>query len=268
MQQLMPNPKDISDPTTAMNMALVLMAKAFKLNYSTPTNNNQRITSNPYNRQMDQPGVNICQDRQMQMVRSNGRLIVVSRIANQNPNRNGNVVAVQAEGDVIGNNADLDEIEEVNANCILMANLQQASTSGTQIDKAPVYDSDRSAEIAKIQTQFLKEAAKFIRDFKSLAKEANESLDKQGFGIGKQASLESSYNTVMTRRPQPRSNTKNDRVPSASKSSCSKIKEVEVKEHPRNLLLFKNKKHMSSECNNVKLAIQNDKSKVVYAMCK
>ncbi|GJY97042.1 integrase, catalytic region, zinc finger, CCHC-type containing protein [Tanacetum coccineum] len=41
------NPKNITDPTTAMNMALVLMAKAFKLNYSTPTNNNQRISSNP-----------------------------------------------------------------------------------------------------------------------------------------------------------------------------------------------------------------------------
>ncbi|GKB16487.1 hypothetical protein Tco_0850410, partial [Tanacetum coccineum] len=51
MQQLMPNPEDITDPTTAMNMALVLMAKAFKLNYSTPTNNNQRISSNPRNRQ-------------------------------------------------------------------------------------------------------------------------------------------------------------------------------------------------------------------------
>nr|GEW66180.1 hypothetical protein [Tanacetum cinerariifolium] len=41
---------------------------------------------------------------------------------------------------------DLDEIKKVNANCILMANLQQASTSGTQTDKAPVYDSDGSAE--------------------------------------------------------------------------------------------------------------------------
>nr|GFB92521.1 hypothetical protein [Tanacetum cinerariifolium] len=40
MQQPMPNPEDITDPTTAMNMALALMAKAFKLNYSTPTNNN------------------------------------------------------------------------------------------------------------------------------------------------------------------------------------------------------------------------------------
>nr|GEU83777.1 hypothetical protein [Tanacetum cinerariifolium] len=75
-------------------------------------------------------------------------------------------------------------------------------------------------------------------------------------------------NTAKTRRPQPRSNTKNDKVPSASKSSCSKNKKVEVEEHPRNLLLSKNMKHMSSECNNVKLAIQNDKSKVVCAMCK
>ncbi|GJZ47413.1 hypothetical protein Tco_0601245 [Tanacetum coccineum] len=43
--------------------------------------------------------------------------------------------------------ADHDEIEEVNANCILMAKLQHASTSGTQTDKAPVYDSDGAAEV-------------------------------------------------------------------------------------------------------------------------
>ncbi|GKF77397.1 hypothetical protein Tco_0229867, partial [Tanacetum coccineum] len=42
---------------------------------------------------------------------------------------------------------DLDEIEEVNANYILIANLQQASTSSTQIDSAPIYDSDGSAEV-------------------------------------------------------------------------------------------------------------------------
>nr|GEY58474.1 hypothetical protein [Tanacetum cinerariifolium] len=75
-------------------------------------------------------------------------------------------------------------------------------------------------------------------------------------------------NTAKTRRPLPRSNTKNDMAPSASKSSCSKNKEVEVEEHPRNLLLSKNKKHMSSECNKVKLAIRNDKYEVIYAMCK
>nr|GEU82665.1 retrotransposon Orf1 [Tanacetum cinerariifolium] len=51
------------------------------------------------------------------------------------------------EFDLMAAAADLDEIEEVNANCILMANLQQASTLGTQTDKAPVYDSDGSAEV-------------------------------------------------------------------------------------------------------------------------
>nr|GFC20537.1 hypothetical protein [Tanacetum cinerariifolium] len=68
LQQPMTNPDDIMDPTTAMNMALALMAKAFKLNYSTPTNNNQRISSNLRNRQIAQPGMNMGQDRQMQMI--------------------------------------------------------------------------------------------------------------------------------------------------------------------------------------------------------
>nr|GFD51205.1 Gag-Pol polyprotein [Tanacetum cinerariifolium] len=77
---------------------------------------------------------------------------------NQNQIGNGNLVAVRAEGNAAGHNrndklliaqkeeagiqlqaeeydlmaavADLDKIEEVNANCILMANLQQASSSG------------------------------------------------------------------------------------------------------------------------------------------
>ncbi|GJS15517.1 retrovirus-related pol polyprotein from transposon TNT 1-94 [Tanacetum coccineum] len=611
MQQPMPNPEDIIDPTTAMNMALVLMAKAFKLNYSTPTNNNQRISSNPRNRQIAQPGINLGQDRRMQMVGGNVQhsgvqnvgnqngLFVVPGIANQNLNRNGNVVAARAEGNANGNNgnqircyncrglghlarnctvrprrrdvaylqtqlliaqkeeagiqlqakefdlmvvaADLDEIEEVNANCILMANLQQASTSGTQTDKAPVYNSDGLAELLKpipephqeqqnnsndisevsnveqdggiveqhhitieetrayfeslyndltikvekvntvnrklretnaelttelaryknqekcfeisqekydklewcyqkyvyqeecltkrinalhlsfgkqittlneeianlnnhlskekstisylqeekkklksdfkfhedelldkqiqlenkikeldnilihkivkdeifpivnqvdvrvqnFKIQFLKEAAKFVRDFKSLTKEADKSLAKNKaleFEIehlfravlerrkerfenciikkeNEYAKLrndwskkceeckydkilyDKAYNdmqqkierlqaqlgdlkdkciesTTKTRRPQPRSNTKHDRVPSASKSSYSKNIEVEVEEQPRNLLLSKNKKHMSSECNNVKLVIRNDKSEVVCAMCK
>nr|GFB66351.1 integrase, catalytic region, zinc finger, CCHC-type, peptidase aspartic, catalytic [Tanacetum cinerariifolium] len=71
-----------------------------------------------------------------------------------------------------------------------------------------------------------------------------------------------------TRRPQPRSNTNNDRVTSASKSCRSKNKGVEVEEHYRNLLFSKNTKHMSSACNNIKLDSQNVISKVVCAMCK
>ncbi|GJU22987.1 integrase, catalytic region, zinc finger, CCHC-type containing protein [Tanacetum coccineum] len=117
MKQPMPNPKDITDPTTAMNMALVLMAKAFKLNYSTPTNSNQRISSNPRNRHIAQLGINMgfrwleamvvqnaVQNLRVQNVRNQNGLIVVPGIANQNPNGNGNVVAARAEGNAIGNN--------------------------------------------------------------------------------------------------------------------------------------------------------------------
>nr|GEW54472.1 retrovirus-related Pol polyprotein from transposon TNT 1-94 [Tanacetum cinerariifolium] len=182
MQQPTLNPEDITDPTTAMNMALVLMTKAFKLNYSTPTNNNQRISSNPRNMQIAQPGMNIGQDRQMQMIGGNARA-QGNAIGN-----NGNLIrcyncrglghfarnctvrpmrrdaaylqtqlliaqkeeaGIQLQGeefDLMAAAADLGEIEEVNTNCILMANLQQASTSGTQTNKALVYDLDGSVE--------------------------------------------------------------------------------------------------------------------------
>nr|GEZ03565.1 hypothetical protein [Tanacetum cinerariifolium] len=207
MQPKMTSLEDINDPTEAINAALILFTKAFQL--SAPTNNNQRTSSNPRNRQIAKPVMNMSQDRQIQNVGGNGGnqfgqyagqvvqnqqgfnawqngriqsaqnagvqsggnqngLVVVPGIANQS--RTGNVVAARAEGTGIGNQAkcyncrglgiqlqakefdfmvaasELDEIEEVNANCILTANLQQASTSGTQHDRAPVYDTDGSAE--------------------------------------------------------------------------------------------------------------------------
>ncbi|GKD79268.1 hypothetical protein Tco_1341889 [Tanacetum coccineum] len=80
IQQPMKIFKDISDPTTTINMALVLMAKAFKLNYTTPTNNNHKNSSKSRNRQISQPG-----------------------IANQNGN--GNVVAPLGDNNGNGNNA-------------------------------------------------------------------------------------------------------------------------------------------------------------------
>nr|GEZ69808.1 hypothetical protein [Tanacetum cinerariifolium] len=56
-------------------------------------------------------------------------------------------IQLQAEEfDFMAAAGNLDEIEEVNANCILMANLQHASTSGTQLDKASIYEMDGSAE--------------------------------------------------------------------------------------------------------------------------
>nr|GEU99585.1 hypothetical protein [Tanacetum cinerariifolium] len=231
MQQPMPNLKDITYLTTAMNMALTLMAKAFKLNYSTPTNNNQRISSNLRNRQIAQPGMNMGQDRQMQMVGDNGRnqnqviqnavqnpriqnvgnqngLIVVSGNANQNSNGNGNLVAARAEGNATRHN-DLDEIEEVNANCILMANLQQALTSGTQIDKAPVYDSDGSAEVHNYENCY----------------------DNEIFNIFTQ---EDQYTELLEPIPEPH------QVPQNDYDVISKVSSVEqsggtVEQHPANV---------------------------------
>nr|GEZ23549.1 hypothetical protein [Tanacetum cinerariifolium] len=77
---------------------------------------------------------NAIQNLSIQNVRNQNGLIVIPRIANSNVNLNGNenVVAARAEGNCNGNNAfdqmaatrDIDEIKEINANCILMENLQ------------------------------------------------------------------------------------------------------------------------------------------------
>nr|GFC96905.1 hypothetical protein [Tanacetum cinerariifolium] len=131
----MTNPEDITDPTTAMNMALALMAKAFKLNYSTPTNNNQRISSNPRNRQIAQPGMNMGQDRQMQMIGGNGGTQFRQYVGQNAGNLNG-YNEVQNVGNQVVQNPRIQNI----------ANLQQASSSGTQTDSALVYNSDGSAE--------------------------------------------------------------------------------------------------------------------------
>ncbi|GJW50109.1 hypothetical protein Tco_0091460 [Tanacetum coccineum] len=402
-------------------------------------------------------------------------LIVVQGIANQNANQNGNgnVVVARAEGNGNGNNGDIDEIEKVNVNYILMANLQQASTLGIQTDKAPIYDLDGSVEVHHYKncydneifnmftqeeqyTELLEPITKShlvqqntsnviidelsvehngetVEQHPATVEEtADESLDKNKVlehenerllravvsqdimsivqnssvvdtsnlqteldrtsantkfakpsTLGKPASqpfknqsvvrqltafqskrktssktrfiLKVDVNNALTKpvtlhsvpntqeskvmknakmiasgmfrinalqnsrvdkvvlnkpikasvrtklitvsqphvitkqdvnsnsnglsytsvestaktiRPYPRSNTKNDRVPSAFKSSCIKNKEIQLEEHHRNLLLSKNKKHMSSECNNIKLAIRNDKSEVVCAICK
>nr|GEZ87314.1 copia protein [Tanacetum cinerariifolium] len=71
-----------------------------------------------------------------------------------------------------------------------------------------------------------------------------------------------------TRRSKPRSNTKNDRLPSVSKNSQSKNKDVKVEEHHRNSLLSKKNKHISSACNNSKIDSQDVISKIVCVVCK
>ncbi|GJS12156.1 hypothetical protein Tco_0368952 [Tanacetum coccineum] len=185
MQQPTQNPKDILDPTTAIDMALVLMAKAFTLNDTTPTNNNQISSSNPSNMEIAQPGMNMDQDRHILMVEDNVgnqfKLNVVQNVRNQYGI--GNVVIARAEAN--GNGINGNQIRCYNCQGVdhyasnytvktrkrdaayLQKQIQiaqkeeagiqlafeefdfmaaTASTSGTQSDKAPVYNSDGSAE--------------------------------------------------------------------------------------------------------------------------
>ncbi|GJW39785.1 zf-CCHC domain-containing protein [Tanacetum coccineum] len=91
MSQPMQNPEDNSGPTTSMNKALALMAKAFKLNTS-PTNNNQRSSLIPHNSHIAQTNMNTSQDIKMQMVNDN-----VGNHVRQN--------VVQNDGNEVGQNA-------------------------------------------------------------------------------------------------------------------------------------------------------------------
>nr|GEY34296.1 retrovirus-related Pol polyprotein from transposon TNT 1-94 [Tanacetum cinerariifolium] len=152
--------EEINDPSKAMNAALILFAKAFQL--STPTNSNQRTSSNPYNRQIAQPYARqVAQNQQGYNAWQNGRIQGAQNAGLRTKERDAAYLQTQLliaqkeeagielqaeEFDFMAAAGDMDKIEEVNANCILMANLQQASTSGTQHNKAPVYDTDGSAK--------------------------------------------------------------------------------------------------------------------------
>ncbi|GJR07794.1 retrovirus-related pol polyprotein from transposon TNT 1-94 [Tanacetum coccineum] len=355
---LMGIPKDIyaavdSYPTTAMNMSLILMTKAFKLNYSTPANNNQRTSSNPCNRQIAQPVQNLG----VQNVGNQNRLNVVPKIANQNVNQTGNGNVVAARAGVNGNGNNDNQIRCYNCRGLghYARNCIQASTSGTHTNKAPVYDSDGSAEVHHSENCYdndifnmFTQEEQYTELFKPITephqvqrndnnvnsrvfsveqsrgtveqqhttveelrayyeslynnlvtevekvnmvnhkmKETNVALtiefarykgQEKSFEINKAKfdELETGYRksvyqeqiTTKTRRPQPRSNLKNNRIPSTSKSSCLSNNLKKVEEHHRNLQFSKTLNHTSSEGNNIKLAILNENFEVICATCK
>nr|GFA11281.1 hypothetical protein [Tanacetum cinerariifolium] len=137
MQQPMPNPKDITDPTTAMNMALTLIAKAFKLNYSTPTNNRNPAGYNDViGNQVIQ---NAVQNPRVQNVGNPNGLIGVQGNGNQNQIGNGNLVAANAEGNAAGQNGN--QIRCYNCkgvchfarNCTVMPRRRDAAYLQTQL---------------------------------------------------------------------------------------------------------------------------------------
>ncbi|GJT78646.1 hypothetical protein Tco_1045371 [Tanacetum coccineum] len=119
--QLMQDPKDSSDPTTAMNMEIALLAKAFKVN-TIPTNNNQRSSLIPCNSQIAQSGMNTSQDIKMQMVDDN----VGNQIGQE---KDAGIQSTQEEFDFMATAGACKETDRANS------------------DKAPVYDSDESAEV-------------------------------------------------------------------------------------------------------------------------
>nr|GEW03974.1 putative reverse transcriptase domain-containing protein [Tanacetum cinerariifolium] len=181
-----------------------------------------------------------------------------------------------------------EETGRVKVNCTLGETLQQSSTSGTQSDNAPFYDSDGST---KLRAQLFdtvskqKDTTKGFFRINSLKafrvnncvpkKHVKASVRTKPFTVSKPhvitkedvnsntrgVSLKYIDSTTRTRRPQSRNNPKNARVLSKSKSSCLSNKLEKIEENHRSLQPFNYPDHTSSECNNIKLAIQNEKSK-------
>nr|GEU96443.1 hypothetical protein [Tanacetum cinerariifolium] len=138
------------------------------------------------------------------------------------------------------------------------------NTSGTSV--TPHVDKPKLSDVtphskklhASIPSHFVPQPREF-----NVVKHRNENVSSDTVN----ASSTGLVHTARTKRSQPKGNTRNVRVPSASKSSEVK-KNVTVEDHRKTLLLSKNQKTTSSECNNIKLAIRNDKSKIFSGNCK
>ncbi|GJS60136.1 hypothetical protein Tco_0654920 [Tanacetum coccineum] len=164
MQQPMQNLEDSLDPITAMNMALDLIAKAFKVN-TIPTNNNQRC------------------------------YFIKSRVANQNPNWNGNVVAAPAKGNGNG-------INVAAADC---------SRGRSRDPKHSRAYNDMQQKTERLQAQL-----EYLKGKNSDTQCASNTLDPVSQKLEDENLVN---NTAKTRRPHPRSNSNTNSVPSKSKSS-------------------------------------------------
>nr|GFD46975.1 Gag-Pol polyprotein [Tanacetum cinerariifolium] len=86
-------------------------------------------------------------------------------------------IQLQAEEyDLMAAAADLDEIEEINANCILMANLQQASSSGREtVEQHPANFEETGALYDSLYQNLAVEVEK-VNSFNRKLKETNVDL--------------------------------------------------------------------------------------------
>nr|GEU75310.1 hypothetical protein [Tanacetum cinerariifolium] len=192
MQPPMNSLEDINDPTEAMNAALIFFAKAFQL--TTPTNNNQRTSSNPHNSQIAQPVINMSQDRQIQNVGGNGGnqfgqytgQVAQNQqwynawqngIANQNGT--GNVVAVRAEG--IGNRNqarcyNYRGLGHIARNCTARPRRRDAAYLQTQLLIAQKEEAGIQLQVEEFDFMAVVENKKLRHDFKT---REDKFLDKE-----------------------------------------------------------------------------------------
>ncbi|GJZ37529.1 hypothetical protein Tco_0583720 [Tanacetum coccineum] len=104
--------------------------------------------------------MNVDQDRHMLMVDDNvgnqfrqnamqnvGHLVGQNTVQNRGVQNVGNQNGLSVVPGIANEHGAYEEIKRVNSNSTLKDNLQQASTSSTQTDNAPVYDSDESAKV-------------------------------------------------------------------------------------------------------------------------
>ncbi|GJX53264.1 hypothetical protein Tco_0281633 [Tanacetum coccineum] len=138
----MENLEDSSNPTTAMNKALALMAKAFKLN-TIPINNNQRMLFQKFEISMGMEM--LLQHRLRVMVMVSMQQLQIAQ------DEEAGIQSTQEEFEFMVAADAYEEIERVKVNCTSEDTLQQASTSGTQSGNAPVYDLDGSTEVPKYE---------------------------------------------------------------------------------------------------------------------
>ncbi|GJR98138.1 hypothetical protein Tco_0270312 [Tanacetum coccineum] len=175
MQQPVPYLEDISDPTTAMNTTLVI-PKAVQNSGIQNVGNQPRLLvvpgiANPNAIQNGNGNVvaarakangNGNNGNQIKCYNCRGLGHLAKNYTVRPRRRDASYLQTQLliaqkeeagmqlqaeEFDLMAAAGDIDDIEKVNANCILMANLQQASTSGIQIGQSPVYDSDGTYEV-------------------------------------------------------------------------------------------------------------------------
>nr|GEX19169.1 hypothetical protein [Tanacetum cinerariifolium] len=141
MQPPLTSLEDINDPTEAINAALILFAKADRQTHI--VGGNSRNQFGQYVRQVAQNYQGCYNYRGLGLIARNctarPRIRDAAYLQTQLLIAQKEEAGIQfraEEFDFVATAGDLDEIEEVNANCILIANLQHASTSGTQLDKA------------------------------------------------------------------------------------------------------------------------------------